>query len=991
MRKLLLLLCCAVPAFAQSNYLTVTVSHGLVDPSGAPLAQGTFCAYATDGQDNPIPFLVGSAYQALKSTVCRNVVNGVLASSLTLANPAATQPLNIRYHFVATNTATRQQTHYPGVSIVTGGSTWDFSSWNPATGIGTIPVNVITGPTGATGAAGAAGPPGGSLSYPSVVSDGAGGLTLTNSVPALAPYADIRHPSYGGVCNGSTDTASAIQAAINAAQGAGGNGVVSIPDNCYTANASGFTNPNTNQQLTINISGTWKIGSTFVKPKGSAIICQGKGNNPQDAFSAPVCIIQMTGVRGTIGTGIVSTNTPVTITPTFTNGSIANLTQGSAITIAENTSCTMSSVTRTALAGTYPTLGAPNAIFTFGSPCSIPSGSLVAITGCSDTSFNAPGIPSGTADFTAKTMGIRMVGSGTTVTDTSCVITGFDVHSIETERIESVSGSTITLRTTKTHASTALFGEVGMAGAYFDLSYSVIQGVTVTGNYGAGFWGDGNTALYFNGDSFNGVGFITSIAMDLSTTYGIVFDKSQTNGTGFSTQCPTVTFPNCYGVGPPFDIYAEMLPQSLFATNALSMGKFESSTIRHGIYMSSIGSLNNAYYFGPYFDNSVIEQPEWNGVTFDSRTTGQIYSTHITESLMQDAFGAPAWVGMTDAPAVSGAPRGQVFLYDPTDISVSTNDGSVPPIVVNNHFCGQVYVGGANLYNTFAWPACPQATVTFEDGRSIVGELNTPPVSPAYIPHATLNTNQTASSWTVSGAGSTITSGQLDPWGGTNAALITAPSGTYAQTTVFSAAQTTSANDVYLYSVWSTGTNSNGNPAMGLTTFGADTFDRTDNQSCATAVAGLYWHSTVCTSTVLTGASAHTLQFYISPLQSAGGGSGYFSNPCVIHILASENIPAVEIQRWRTEMLHGYCPSNLSTTVPAFAIAPNVYQFTGAGLLPTTIYSAAGTALPSCVSGLKGMTAWVSDATSPTYRGTYTSGGSVFAPVMCNGSTWETH
>lgn len=58
---------------------------------------------------------------------------------------------------------------------------------------------------------------------------------------------------------------------------------------------------------------------------------------------------------------------------------------------------------------------------------------------------------------------------------------------------------------------------------------------------------------------------------------------------------------------------------------------------------------------------------------------------------------------------------------------------------------------------------------------------------------------------------------------------------------------------------------------------------------------------------------------------------------------------------------------------------------------PPVIYSAAGTALPSCVSGLKGATAIVSDATSPTYLGTYTSGGAVAAPVMCNGSGWITY
>lgn len=61
------------------------------------------------------------------------------------------------------------------------------------------------------------------------------------------------------------------------------------------------------------------------------------------------------------------------------------------------------------------------------------------------------------------------------------------------------------------------------------------------------------------------------------------------------------------------------------------------------------------------------------------------------------------------------------------------------------------------------------------------------------------------------------------------------------------------------------------------------------------------------------------------------------------------------------------------------------------GLLNATIYSAAGAALPFCITGLKGEEAVVSDATSPTYLGTYTSGGSVVAPVMCNGTAWVTY
>jgi hypothetical protein len=63
-----------------------------------------------------------------------------------------------------------------------------------------------------------------------------------------------------------------------------------------------------------------------------------------------------------------------------------------------------------------------------------------------------------------------------------------------------------------------------------------------------------------------------------------------------------------------------------------------------------------------------------------------------------------------------------------------------------------------------------------------------------------------------------------------------------------------------------------------------------------------------------------------------------------------------------------------------------------AGLLSYgTFYSAAGTPLPACNSSEKGVAAVVLDATTPTFLAAYTSGGAVFAPVICTGSTWVTY
>lgn len=47
--------------------------------------------------------------------------------------------------------------------------------------------------------------------------------------------------------------------------------------------------------------------------------------------------------------------------------------------------------------------------------------------------------------------------------------------------------------------------------------------------------------------------------------------------------------------------------------------------------------------------------------------------------------------------------------------------------------------------------------------------------------------------------------------------------------------------------------------------------------------------------------------------------------------------------------------------------------------------------LPACNSGTTGASAYVTDATSPTYNGALTGGGTVKVPVACNGSSWTSH
>jgi hypothetical protein len=77
-------------------------------------------------------------------------------------------------------------------------------------------------------------------------------------------------------------------------------------------------------------------------------------------------------------------------------------------------------------------------------------------------------------------------------------------------------------------------------------------------------------------------------------------------------------------------------------------------------------------------------------------------------------------------------------------------------------------------------------------------------------------------------------------------------------------------------------------------------------------------------------------------------------------------------------------------TVGADLVATGPYAV-GASLL----YNAAANPLPTCNAGANGQKFTVSDATTPTYFGAYTSGGAITAPVVCSYSgsaySWKTY
>jgi hypothetical protein len=73
-----------------------------------------------------------------------------------------------------------------------------------------------------------------------------------------------------------------------------------------------------------------------------------------------------------------------------------------------------------------------------------------------------------------------------------------------------------------------------------------------------------------------------------------------------------------------------------------------------------------------------------------------------------------------------------------------------------------------------------------------------------------------------------------------------------------------------------------------------------------------------------------------------------------------------------------------------YSVAAGFWQYTN-GIQTNILYSVAGTPLPTCGASTTGVQLQVSDATIPTFLGTYTGGSTVQSPVVCNGTNWVTY
>ena len=179
-----------------------------------------------------------------------------------------------------------------------------------------------------------------------------GSLDLQSSVTASSPVADIR--AFGAVIDGATDIGPALAAAT--AQACTTSGVVFLPcsgSGCYLANG---VLPQANQNacagnrtgIQYKQQGNLKVGTTLVVPDFASWMCDGAASAGLFVARGPNCMViapagrMAAWARRSAGRPIAAT-----FTPTMGGSStVAQLAVGTAITVAENTSCNIATMTR---------------------------------------------------------------------------------------------------------------------------------------------------------------------------------------------------------------------------------------------------------------------------------------------------------------------------------------------------------------------------------------------------------------------------------------------------------------------------------------------------------------------------------------------------------------------------------------------------------------------------------------------------------------------
>jgi hypothetical protein len=601
---------------------------------------------------------------------------------------------------------------------------------------GTNAVPVASGGTGATSASGAV-----ANLLPGVASDGSNGITVTGSVkaaesiPALSPVCDIR--SQGAIINGSAPIDSAVQACINLVDSVyGGTGTVLLPcihagstgPGCYLANSSILTGPAAGN-VKFLVQGSIQLGSSLVGYGWQNWFGDTSGNYGQFQTGSTPATILGPSVNGTLGTAISAPGIAVTVTPTFTNGTIANVPPGSAITIA---GLGTSSATATRV---YPSgVGSYSEVtIHLASWVRIPPGEIFTLSGCSDSSFDVTNAAANGVDNTAQTITIFQT-STTPGSATGCTFTGFNEDAFESAHIQcsngipypgftcpsgnTVGSNKITFAVNHAHSASDQWGAVAVGPALGTFGPQTWDSLLINNCSGMCFWADGSTNLVMNHVGASAGGVITSGAIELSGSYlsqlHDVFGQISTFPQG---GCGGGVRANCNQPSYPYALRCDAGALGLYYSASVS-GCLSDDIDQGSVFVGGIkldGSGVEAVTGLPRLTSTMYEEVWGNAITIDNRSPIQAGSClSLKDQYLQDNVTqlAQYLVGFTDGGI---APGGCVQV----DNNQPIDTGSL----VNQYFNGNLSVLDANgaartipLNNT-------AASGVYNEGNLLAGEI----------------------------------------------------------------------------------------------------------------------------------------------------------------------------------------------------------------------------------------------------------------------------
>jgi hypothetical protein len=726
-------------------------------------------------------------------------------------------------------------------------------------------------------------------------------VTAPNLISSLSPEIDIR--AYGAAIDGATDIGSALASAMAACPSSmsGANGAsctVLLPcggAGCYLANGS-LSLADGSPIMQFKLQGTLSLGSTLVMPDSTSFIGDAGGGNADFQIKGPTAAINGPQVSGTLGTAITTTGSPVTFTPTFTAGSIANFQVNSAITVAGTTNGTASAV------GTAYSSG-PNATYTFSSYTRIPAGSIATVTGCANSSYDINQSPVISADYSAQTLTLanpNVTASGST---TGCTVTGFNEDSFETVLITAVTGSTVTAQFMHTHSAGDQFGMAATEFQYNTNNHHDLENISVQNCLGDCLWIPIVSDFSIANDGFTSAWSMTSVPVeDAAGGLGTIRDSA------LVAPRPNTCTSDCGAAAYPAALRCTyLLPAIANQSGCGFVEIYDTTFFPGGVKVDSNGVT--AGLAMPNFYNDQFREVPQNAITVDNRY-GSMGSFIADSPVIEDDFsgsGTICYLGFTDAAQNGGGP-----------VEFRNVQAANGPCLVNTYYNGTFSINGFTP-GGFALPygrGVPVGTLT--NGGQEETELRGigAGLGPSVIPSATL-----ATSTPSMGSGVTVSSVEGPDGSATSAIELDNSSGT-GPLLGGQISAATYTGDWFLYGTWARrGANQTtwqgpGGTPLVLASGGTDTLSGNYLSSFDMEFINDWWHPVVGLATVTAGEStAHTMQLRMYAGPYAGEGNRFYGW-FWMHVPGPNNpaytgVTQDEVERWRQQLMHGYVPSNM--------------------------------------------------------------------------------